>query len=65
MRHDWIFDVLRDLRAYAQSNGLPAVAQKADEALHVARAEIAASPLGETGAEPDDEDENALRSRAH
>lgn len=44
MRHDWIFDVLRDLRAYAQTNGLPALALKAEEALRVACAEVAAPP---------------------
>jgi hypothetical protein len=49
-RHDWIFDVLKDLRTYAQANGLPALAAKADEALHIARAEIsAADPQAETG----------------
>ncbi|WP_430464896.1 hypothetical protein [Tabrizicola sp.] len=51
MRHDWIFDVLRDLRAYAQANGLPALAAKADEALRVARAELPAAPLA--AAKPD------------
>ena len=45
MRHDWIFDVLRDLRAYAQTNGLPALALKADEAMRVARADVAATAL--------------------
>lgn len=43
MRHEWILDVLRDLKAYALANGLPAVAAKADEALQMARAEL--SPL--------------------
>ena len=42
MRHDWIYDVLSDLKAYAAANRLPALAAKADEALVVARAEIAA-----------------------
>ena len=42
MRHDWIFDMLKDLRSYAQSNGLPALALKADEAMRVAQAEVAA-----------------------
>ncbi|NEY90932.1 hypothetical protein [Tabrizicola oligotrophica] len=53
MRHDWIFDVLRDLKAYALSNGLPALAVKADEALRVARAEMAVRPATEAGADPD------------
>lgn len=41
MGHDWIFDVLRDLISYAQANGLPAVAAKAEETLKVAEAEVA------------------------
>lgn len=40
MRHDWIFNVLRDLKTYAQANGLPALAQKADEALAIAKVEV-------------------------
>ena len=40
MRHDWIFDVLRDLKTYAMANGFVALARKADEALDVARAEV-------------------------
>lgn len=52
MRHEWIFEVLRDMKAYALANGLPALALKAEEALRVARAEIAgggkpADPPGE------------------
>ncbi len=43
MGHDWIFDVLKDLKSYAEANGLPALAAKADEALIIARAEIAAN----------------------
>lgn len=40
--HQWIFDVLKDLRRYALANDLPALARKAEEALQTARAEIAA-----------------------
>ena len=47
MRHDWIFDVLSDLRSYAQANGLPALASKAEETLLVARAEISTAPLAD------------------
>jgi hypothetical protein len=58
MRHDWIFDVLKDLHSYAQSNGLPALALKADEAMRVAQAEVAAcpasGPAAEGGTDPDD-----------
>lgn len=41
MRHDWVFDVLEDLRAYAALNGLVAMKAAVDEALQVARAEVA------------------------
>ena len=41
MPHDWIFEVLHDLRTYAQQNGLTALAAKTGEALDVARAELA------------------------
>jgi len=40
MQHEWVFEVLRDLRDYARINGLPAVAGKAEEALVIAKAEI-------------------------
>jgi hypothetical protein len=42
MGHDWVFDVLGDLKSYAIANGLSELAQKADEAMKVAVAEIAA-----------------------
>jgi hypothetical protein len=40
MRHDWIFDVLADLRAYADQNNLPALAAQVTAALRVADLEI-------------------------
>lgn len=40
MRHDWIFDVLKDLRTFAQRNGLPALAAQVETAMRVAQAEI-------------------------
>ena len=43
MGHDWIFEVLTDLRVYAQANGLSALALKVDETLRVAHAEISAA----------------------
>jgi hypothetical protein len=42
MRHDWIFDVLSDLKAYAIKNDLPALAAKVDETLALAKAEVEA-----------------------
>lgn len=49
MGHDWVLDVLADLRAYALANGLTALAHKAEEALQVAAQEIA---LGAAEAAP-------------
>ncbi len=37
MRHDWIFDVLADLHAYALANDLPDLALKVAETLAEAR----------------------------
>ncbi len=42
MAHDWVFDVLDDLKSYAVANGLIALAAKAEEALQTATVEIAA-----------------------
>ncbi len=42
MRHDWIIDVLSDLRSYALKNGLPELAAEVEACLRVARTEIAA-----------------------
>lgn len=41
MRHNWIFDVLADLRAYAEQNDLPALAAQVTATLRVADLEIA------------------------
>ena len=50
MHHDWVYDVLEDLRSYALENGLPATAAQVEEPLRVARAELRAAggPLGRT-----------------
>ena len=40
MRHDWVFDVLTDLRSYAQSNGLPRLSEQVELALRTAREEM-------------------------
>ena len=52
MAHDWVFDVLRDLRSYAEANGLAAFAGKIDEATKVATAEIAAGKPADEGEDP-------------
>lgn len=40
MSHDWIIDVLADLKKFAHANDLPAVAAKLDDVQLVAVAEI-------------------------
>ncbi len=42
MRTDWILDVLADLRTFASSNDLPALAEQLDDTAIVALTEIAA-----------------------
>jgi hypothetical protein len=41
MRHDWILDVLTDMRAYAERNGMARLAGALDEVVPLARSEIA------------------------
>lgn len=55
MRHDWIFDVLADLRSYALKNGLPELAAQVDVALRVARTEVAAEVIAGGDDDPDDD----------
>jgi hypothetical protein len=54
MRHDWIFDVLADMRSYALKNGLPELAAQVEATLCVARAEVAAAAVPDGGDDPDD-----------
>lgn len=41
MGYEWIFDVLKDLKAFAEANDMPELAAKSQEALTVAAAEVA------------------------
>jgi hypothetical protein len=55
MRHDWIFDVLADLRVYAEQNDLPALAAQVAATLRVADLEIwaeASAMVGRVDASP-------------
>lgn len=40
MSHDWILDVLRDLRSYARQNGMHALAEQLDDTALVAMSEM-------------------------
>ncbi len=46
MHNDWIFDVLTDLRLFAQQNDLSALAAQVEMTLRVAQAELAARDQG-------------------
>jgi hypothetical protein len=41
MKHDWIMDVLADLRSFATVNGLGGLAEQLEDTMLVATAEIA------------------------
>jgi soluble cytochrome b562 len=41
MAHEWILEVLQDMRGYSQKNGLSALVVQLDETLRVATQEIA------------------------
>ena len=53
MRHDWILEVLADLRGYAERNALPDTARAAAAALAAARAELAPEPATVVDAGPE------------
>ena len=46
MGHDWILDVLKDLRTFASANGMPSLAAQLDDTEIVARVEIASQSDG-------------------
>lgn len=48
MGHDWIIDVLTDLKTFARTNGLNALADQLDETNLVAQVEIASQTKGTT-----------------
>jgi len=43
MAHEWILDVLADLKTYAGRNGLPALVEQLDDSMLLAATEIASS----------------------
>ncbi len=57
MAHEWIFDVLQDMRSYSQKNGLLALAAQLDETLRVARAEIGGKPAAVPPEDTEDGDD--------
>lgn len=66
MRHNWIFDVLSDLQAYAERNGLPDLARNLGSVLADARWEVAQAVPPTDPVEEDGDDPAAVRlRRAH
>lgn len=47
MGHDWILDVLTDLKTFARTNGLPQLAAHLDDAAFVAQAELTSLAEGD------------------
>lgn len=43
MEHDWLFEVLADMKAYAERHGMAQLSEKITEAEEVARSEVARS----------------------
>ena len=52
MGHDWIFDVLQDIKDYALANGFPGLAAKVEEAQRIAKQEVTAQSQRATSEEP-------------
>ena len=57
MAHEWILEVLQDMRSYSQKNGLPALMTQLDEALRVATREIAARDTSSDSDNPDEKND--------
>ena len=49
MKHDWVFDVLLDLRTYADRNRLTALEGKLLEAIETAQRELGCAPASFRG----------------
>jgi predicted transcriptional regulator len=49
MGHDWMFEVLADMKSYAERHGFEALAAKIDETVAVARSEVAGADGGPQG----------------
>ena len=65
MRHDWIFDVLTDLRSYALQNELRDLAEQVEIALRTARRDVAAADRAEDAADSLLRDDIAPPLRRH
>lgn len=65
MRHDWIFDVLTDLRSYALQNDLRDLAEQVEITLRMARRDVAAADRAEDAADSLLRDDIAPPLRRH
>jgi predicted transcriptional regulator len=52
MGHEWLFEVLADMKSYANRHGMTALAAKLDETEAVARADVAAAEREPDGSVP-------------
>jgi hypothetical protein len=65
MRHDWILDVLTDLRSHALQNELRDLAEQVEIALRTARRDVAAADRAEDAADSLLRDDIAPPLRRH
>ena len=52
MGHDWLFEVLADMKAYADRHGMAELSSKITEAEEVARREVARSDPSDDSVSP-------------
>ena len=65
MRHDWIFDVLTDLRSYALQNELRDLAEQLEITLRTAQRDLAAADRTKAGVDALLQDEIPMPRRRH
>lgn len=54
MGHDWLFEVLADIKAYAEKHGMSALANQIAEAEATARKEVEAAPPSDENTDRND-----------
>lgn len=65
MANEWILDVLADLKAFAQKNGLVALAEQLDDTTLIAASELASVQAGLAGKSCVDVEKTGDLSRAY
>jgi len=61
MGHDWIIDVLADMRSFALQNDMPLLCAQLDDAMQIATAEVAEIRAKPSSRQMDDIQQHAPR----